>query len=156
LINGCISIRLNALFLIPANVPMPKDKPNKTLEQEGIDIKTGPFLAEDCAKDVRDLFQLVHDVKGLQFESFARYTSAGSSSSPKPRILAAYIYDKWLKDQAEILSTRCSNPDLIDRHEVEWIEALSPLVMFRFDRELEEGANFHHWYVSLLEDFAIA
>lgn len=53
---------------------MSKDKPKKTLEEEGIDIKLSPFVAKDCPDDVRDLFQLVHDVKGLQFESFARYT----------------------------------------------------------------------------------
>jgi hypothetical protein len=57
-----------------ADVPMSKDKPKKTLEEEGIDIKLSPFVAKDCPDDVRDLFQLVHDVKGLQFESFARYT----------------------------------------------------------------------------------
>ena len=125
---------------------MTKGKPKKTLEEEGIDIKLDPFFATDCPDDVRDLFQLVHDVKGLQFESFARYTNGGSCSNPKPRIQAAHIYDKWLKDQAEDLSTRCNNPDLDDRHEVEWIEALAP-VFFRFDRDLEERANFHHWYV---------
>ena len=75
-----------------------KDKPKKTLEEEGIDIKAGPFVAADCPDDVRNLFQLVHDVKGLQFESFARYANGGSSSTPKPRIQAAHVYDKWLKD----------------------------------------------------------
>jgi hypothetical protein len=126
--------------------PMPKHKPEKTLEEEGIDIKDRPFFAKDCPDDVRDLFQLVHDVKGLQFESFARYTNGGSGSNPKPRIQAAHVYDKSLKDQAEDLSTRCNNPDLDDRCEVEWIEALAPVVFFRFDRDLEERANFHHWY----------
>jgi hypothetical protein len=135
---------------------MPKDKPNKTLEEEGIDIKDGPFVATDCPDDVRDLFQLVHDVKSLQFDDFARYTNGGSSSNPKPRIQAAHVYDKWLKDQAANLSARCSDPDLNDRHEVEWIEALNPMVFFRFDRDREERANFHHWYVCFLDDFLIA
>jgi hypothetical protein len=131
----------------PSVGPMSKDKPPKTLEEEGIDIEPSPFVATDCPDDVRDLFQLVHDVKGLQFESFAGCANGGSSSSPKPRIQAAHLYDKWLKGQAESLCTRCHNPDLNDRHEVEWIEAFSPVVFFRFDRDLEERANFHHWYV---------
>jgi hypothetical protein len=129
------------------DIPMPKDKPKKTLEEEGIDIKDTKFLATDCPDDVRDLFQLVHDVKGLRFESFARYANDGSNPTPRPRIQAAHVYDKCLKDQAELLSARCSNPNLVDRHEVEWIEVLSPVVCFRFDRDLEDMANFHHWYV---------
>jgi hypothetical protein len=126
---------------------MSKNKPKKTLEENGIDIRQSPFDVEDCPDEVRDLFQLLHDVKRLRLKTFARtIRNHRSNSSQGPRIQAAFTYDKWLYDRAAELAARCSNPDLDDKSEAEWIKLLQPAVLFRFDRDGEDRAEFHHWY----------
>jgi hypothetical protein len=93
------------------------------------------------------LLKLIHDVKDLRLDEFACIpTRQESNSDPRPRIKAALSYDKWLRKQSKLLTHCCTDSDLDDRHESEWVASLLPTVFYRFNRNQEEKAQFHHWY----------
>ena len=114
-----------------------------SLEELGIRIENG-FTVAEFPEDLRDVFQLVHDTKGLQTDHFAGcYTSGQQKSEFMTK--AAHKYDKWLKRQAGKLAATCCDQNRADDNENKWVSVLEPTVFYPFDREKEEVGRYQHW-----------
>jgi hypothetical protein len=116
-----------------------------TLEELGIYLD-GPFDAESCPDELRELFQLVNDVRYLRFSAFARGQAPKADSvEVRPKIVDAHEYDRLLKRRATEMMVASSDPSRVDDAETEWVSALEPFVFRRFDRHREELSVYHHW-----------
>ena len=113
-----------------------------SLEELGIRIENG-FAADEFPRDLRDVFQLVHDTKSLRVGHFAGYSTSGQQNS-KFMTRAAHQYDKLLKEQAKELAGICADPTREDSNENKWVSVMEPIVFYRFDHEKEEIGR-HHW-----------
>jgi hypothetical protein len=115
-----------------------------TLEEGGIMME--PFAKnKDIPSGLRDLSQLVHDVKHIRWKGFSGYRRS-EESSVKQTNTAAHDYDKQLSRRAQDLSYDCNEPKRENDDESKWIDVLEKSVFQRFNREEEEKARYHHWY----------
>lgn len=129
---------------------MPGQSPdgrNRALDQYGI-YRVPCLDVADCPDQLRTLFKLIQGVKSLRFEKFGGRRE--NQTNPQPfETKAAHDYDAWLKRQADSLTHKSRDPEIVDKTETEWVTVLAPDVFHPFDRMqeeiLEERRPFHHW-----------
>jgi hypothetical protein len=99
-----------------------------------------------CAAELKDLFKLIVSIKNLKSDQFGGYEATNSdlvaTFSPRQQ------YEKELKSEAIRLEVVCSDKRRQDDNESKWVQALDPIVFYRFDREQEETLcrdRHQHW-----------
>jgi hypothetical protein len=119
---------------------------NSKLTLEELDFFKEESVEKDIPSKLLGLFPLVHDVEHTRWEGFAGCKDS-EESNINQRNWAAHDYNKYLASRASDLLRECDDPSRENSNENEWMMVLTQNVFHQFDREEEEGALYHHWYV---------